>query len=114
MEHAPEPGRKTLENALSAGFTNFEVVDDDYSVWSRLTASKKICEFDDPTIYIYIKNAYQHIKKALGDQPKDHSRVRYGDDAAACKKKRKKAAHSRFGAFNTKMQQSYHEVGTMF
>ena len=28
MEQAPEPGRNTLENALSAGFTNFDVIDD--------------------------------------------------------------------------------------
>ena len=98
MEQAPELGRKTLENALSADFTNFEVIDDAYKGWERLTASKSVCGFDHPEV----KNAYQYIRTALGDQPRDHNRVYYGDDAAACKKKNKKAKHSRFGAFSTK------------
>jgi hypothetical protein len=109
MEQQVDPGRNTLSNALSAGFTPLEVLDEDYGDWSKLSASKLICDCDDPEAL----NAWAHIKAVLGDETVRHSRVHYGDDAPACEHKKKRFKHSRFGGFGTRMQQSYHEVGTL-
>ena len=109
MEQSVDPGRNTLSNALSAGFTPLEVLDEDYGDWSKLSASKLICDCDDPEAL----NAWAHIKAVLGDEIFRHSRLYYGDDAAACEHKKKRFTHFRFGGFGSKMQQSYHEVGTL-
>ena len=78
-----------------------------YGDWSKLSASKFMCDCDDPEVL----DAWERIKLVLDGQSKCHSRAQYGEDVP----KKKKVKHSRFGGFGTRMhaQQSYHEVGTL-